>query len=157
MAARTAVEAVQAAAAPEPVAPSQPRASARPSEPVILPPQRSTNAQHSNATPHSTVTPRPTITSRPAVTPARAAQAASAARAGIMSPLKSASKALWHEVTGSFFALFAASFSIAVWHTRAHAASTVPNDRYRFYAFCALALLFAYFSVSSFLLARKRG
>lgn len=73
------------------------------------------------------------------------------------SPLKAASKALWHEVTGSFFALFAASFSIAVWHTRANAASAAPNDRYRFYAFCVLALLFAYFSISSFLLAKKRS
>jgi hypothetical protein len=73
------------------------------------------------------------------------------------SPLKTASKALWHEVTGSFFALFAASFTIAVWHTRASALSDAPHDRYRFYAFCVLALLFAYFSVSSFLLARKRS
>ena len=75
----------------------------------------------------------------------------------MMSPLKHASRALWHEVTGSFFALFAVSFSIAVWHTRANAISALPNDRYRFYAFCALVLLFAYFSVSSFVRARRRG
>ena len=88
--------------------------------------------------------------------PAQAVRAASVAKASFASPLKAASRALWHEVTGSFFALFAVSFTIAVWHTRANAISAVPNDRYRFYGFCALALLFAYFSVSSFLRARKR-
>ncbi|AFL89859.1 hypothetical protein Terro_3645 [Terriglobus roseus DSM 18391] len=84
-------------------------------------------------------------------------QAAAAARAGMASPLKTASKALWHELTGSFFALFAASFTIAIWQTRANATSAVPADRYRFLAFCALALLFAYFSVSNFLRAKRRN
>ncbi len=66
-----------------------------------------------------------------------------------------ASRALWHELTGSFFALFALSFTLAMWKTRQTAVSTVPGDRYHFYAYCALALLFGYFSVSSFLRARR--
>jgi hypothetical protein len=133
MAARTAIEAVDAATATEP--PSQ-RTAARtqPASPTILPPQNRV----------------------PQIRVAHALNAASAARAGVMSPLKNASRALWHELTGSFFALFALSFGIAVWRTRASAMSTIPNDRYRFYGFCAFALLFGYFSVSSFLRARRR-
>ena len=140
LAARTAVEAVQAATAPEPVAAQQPRAATRPAQPDILPPDRRS------------------IPSGPPVRAVRAAAAAAtAAKAGMASPLKSASKALWHELTGSFFGLFAASFTIAVWQTRANAVSPVPADRYRFAAFCALALLFAYFSVSNFRRAKKRS
>jgi Na+-transporting NADH:ubiquinone oxidoreductase subunit NqrB len=78
-----------------------------------------------------------------------------AARAGITAPLRRASRALWHELTGSFFALFAFSFSLGVWHSRANALSSLPADRHRFYGVCALALLFGYFAVSSFVRARR--
>ena len=82
-------------------------------------------------------------------------QGVSAARQGVAAPLRKASKQLWHEISGCFFALFAFSFFGAVWKTRANAVSTVPDARYRFYAFCALAVLFLYFSVSSFVRARR--
>ena len=59
------------------------------------------------------------------------------------------------ELTGSFFALFALSFTAATWKTRHNAVSAIPDDRHRFYAFCVLALLFGYFSVSSFVRARR--
>jgi hypothetical protein len=78
-----------------------------------------------------------------------------AARQGVTAPLKRASRALWHELTGSFFALFALSFAAATWKTRHNAMSAIADDRHRFYAFCVLALLFGYFSVSSFVRARR--
>jgi hypothetical protein len=135
-AARTAMEAVDAATAPSPA------------------PSRSQNA--------SQATSRPVSASRPTVLPpigaaaARVMPAARAAASGVSGPFRTASRALWHELTGSFFALFALSFVVGAWHTRASAVSAIPNERYRFYAFCALALLFAYFSVSSFVRARRR-
>ena len=74
----------------------------------------------------------------------------------MLAPMRNASRALWHEVTGSFFALFALSFAAGTWHSRALAVSAISAERHRFDAFCVLALLFAYFSVSSFLRARRR-
>jgi hypothetical protein len=133
MAARTAMEAVDAATSAEPVTPQNPvrRVS---SAPTILPPQRTVRVD--------------------SIRVANAANAAAAAGAGVMAPLKKASRALWHELTGSFFALFALSFSVAAWRMRTAATA---GDHNRFYAFCVLALLFAYFSVSSFVRARKQS
>ena len=83
--------------------------------------------------------------------------AARAAAVGVGTPFRKATSALWHEVTGSFFALFALSFAVGAWRMRAIAANTIPNDRFRLYAFSALALLFAYFSISNFMRAHRRG
>lgn len=139
MAARTAMEAVEAATAPDP-------------NPQIIPP---TTAQRNGAPRRPASQARPVA--QPQVLATRVAPAARAAAAGITTPFRRASRALWHELTGSFFALFAVSFAAGVWHTRADALSVIPNDRYRFYAFGAFALLFAYFSISSFLRARNRN
>lgn len=147
LAARTALEAVDAATASAPdrgrgrapgtVQPSAPRSTTPPSVPA--------NGQR-------TALRVPLISLPSALLPA-----ARAAGAGVTSPLKQASRALWHELTGSFFALFALSFGAGVWHTRAALHSGVPGDRNRFAAFCLLGLLFAYFSISSFARARRRA
>ena len=110
-----------------------------------------------NATPRSVTIESPRRPERPPAKfkPAPLRPALQAARTGITAPLRRASRALWHELTGSFFALFALSFSVGVWHSRANAISSVPGDRHRFYGFCALALLFGYFAVSSFVRARR--
>ena len=138
LAARTAIEAVDAASAASPA------------------PQ--TQARHSAQTQPRTVTvetPRKAKGVSFASTPLR--PALQAARSGITAPLRRASRALWHELTGSFFALFAFSFLVGVWHSRANALSSLPADRHRFYGFCALALLFGYFAVSSFVRAKRAG
>jgi hypothetical protein len=134
MAARTAFEAVDAATSPSPNPPA-----ATPRQPEVIPPR-----------------PVSRPVSRPAAVSPNLSKAVSSATAGVAAPLKRASRALWYELTGSFFALFALSFAGATWKTRANAVSTIPDDRHRFYAFCVLALLFGYFSISSFLRARKR-
>ena len=87
--------------------------------------------------------------------PATLLPAARAAGVGVLAPLQRASRALWHELTGSFFALFAFSFGVSAWHNRAEAFSALPADRHRFLGFCLMTLLFLYFSVSSFLRAKK--
>ncbi len=140
MAARTAFEAVDAATSPSP----NPPAAAAPRQPEVIPPRPA-------ARPVAQPVSRPVA----AVSP-NLSRAVASATAGVAAPLKRASRALWYELTGSFFALFAVSFGGAMWKTRSNAVSAIPDDRHRFYAFCVLTLLFGYFSISSFLRARRR-
>lgn len=146
MAARTALEAVDAATSPSPATPSRP---APPPQPQVIPPRAEPVTQRPVS--------RPVANPRPDFLQAAAAakQGVAAAKQGVAAPLKRASRALWHELTGSFFALFALSFTAAMWKTRHNAMSAVADDRYRFYFFCVLAVLFGYFSVSSFVRARR--
>ena len=136
IAARTALEAVDAAAAPSPPP--------RPAQPV--------NAAAGAVEPPSRTTPL----ERAATVRQNLRSATRGARAGAFTPLRHASRALWHELTGSFFALFALSFALGVWHTRGSAYSALRTDRIRFDIFCILAALFTWFSVSSFMRARRR-
>ena len=134
LAARTAMEAVDAATADPPAGtpvrrPAVPSAVPRPTVRSVLPPS--------------------------ILTPSRLQPAVKAAQAGVMTPLKRASRALWYELTGSFFALFACGFAVAAWHNRTGMWSHVPADRYRFGLICLVTLLFGYFSVSSFARARR--
>ena len=93
LAARTAVEAVDAASAPSPQPDTR--------SPVQLPPR-----------PGMIQTPQRPERTRVAFSPGPLRPALNAARAGITAPLRRASRALWHELTGSFFALFAFSFCL---------------------------------------------
>jgi hypothetical protein len=64
---------------------------------------------------------------------------------------------LWLEVTGTFFAVFALFLSQSVWKLRAgfRLPPTAP-DAQRLYLHTAIFLAFAYFAVSSFVRARRR-
>ena len=68
-------------------------------------------------------------------------------------PFSAAGRALWHEVTGLFFALFALFFAQGVWHQR-HAWQLGPEHRH-FEIDLAMAVLFLYFSVSAFVHSRR--
>jgi hypothetical protein len=69
-------------------------------------------------------------------------------------PIARAGRALWHEVFGVFFALFAVYFIQGLWMHRAEA--LLPGrPRVHLAMDLALAVLFTYFTVSSFLRARK--
>jgi hypothetical protein len=70
-------------------------------------------------------------------------------------PFAHASSVLWLEITGCFFALFAAFFAQNVYRARAQYAAG-PDHR-NFLLYCVLTLLFAYFSASSFIKARRRS
>lgn len=139
LAARTALEAVDAATAS---APDQPKQAVR--QPAIVDAET------------RTVVPRHDLRMPAVQVPTNFVPAARTAGAGVLQPIKQASQALWHELTGSFFALFGLSFAVGAWHTRAGLWSHVPGDRNRPAVFCALAVVFLYFSVSSFLRARRR-
>ena len=149
LAARTALEAVDAATAPDPRGnagtearrPAVDNVPRVPEQPVVERPLRAERGPGLKMIPGS-----------------RAATAAATQAFGrsTLSPLKQASQALWFEVTGSFFALFAFSFGVAAWHFRGLVGSADGADHWRFGSVCGLAILFAWFSGSSFLRARRR-
>jgi|GEM_PF-768432 len=156
MAARTAMEAVDAASSPAPAkrAPTGPA----PVNPAAAQPTAAAFASTQTATPQVEIVPpaRSSTAQNPSQPRANVAQATAAAKGAVAGPLRRASRALWHELTGSFFALFTLSFLLAAWKTHNNAFSPIASERYRLYTFCLLTLLFAYFSASSFLRARRR-
>ena len=70
-------------------------------------------------------------------------------------PFLHAGGVLWLEVTGSFFALFAIFFAQNAFRLRAEYAAGAQHEK--FLVFAVLTLVFAYFSVSSFVQARRKG
>ncbi len=74
----------------------------------------------------------------------------------IWGPLARHSGVLWLEFTGVFFGLFALSATIGVWKNRtALLAGGSAAGRVWFAA--GIALVFGYFTVTSFVRARRRG
>lgn len=66
----------------------------------------------------------------------------------IWKPFAHASRVLWLEITGLFFGVFTLFFGNNVWRLRADWASGPSHHRFILYA--AITLVFAYFTVSSF-------
>lgn len=74
-----------------------------------------------------------------------------------LAPVKKFTSVLWLEVTGTFFALFTVVLAQATWRSRAGFAAGAPAEAmHKAWLYAALGLLFLYFSVSSFVRARKR-
>jgi hypothetical protein len=73
----------------------------------------------------------------------------------IFGPFLHAGGVLWLEITGCFFALFAAFFAQNAFKLRAEYAAGTQHQR--FVIFAVLTLVFVYFSASSFLRARRKG
>lgn len=133
-AARTAVQAVDAATAADPNPPAARPLSQRPSP-----------------TPHQ-IFDALTQTARAVDQGKQAAR--TAVKTAALAPLKRASKVLWLEITGSFFLLFALPFVGYAYKTR-DGIHTASPEHAHFLLYCGLAALFAYFSASSFLRARR--
>ncbi len=70
-------------------------------------------------------------------------------------PFAHASSVLWLEITGCFFALFAAFFAQNLYKLRLQYAHGPAHSTFLLY--CFLTILFVYFSTSSFLRARIRS
>ena len=124
-------------------------ASANPSAPQAAAPQ-------SNSTPRPSTSPPPSPPKKNYAEPAR--------RVGVgtrrfgqafFGPLKHISGTLWLEITGLFFALFAAFFGQNAWNTRASALHGPQHTLFLLYAVITLAFL--YFCISSFVKAARRG
>jgi hypothetical protein len=68
-------------------------------------------------------------------------------------PISAAGRALWHEVTGLFFALFALFFAQGLWRLR-HAWRFGPEHRH-FEIDLVMTVVFLYFSISAFVRSRR--
>jgi hypothetical protein len=78
-------------------------------------------------------------------------------KSSVWSPFARFSSVLWLEVTGTFFALFAVVLGTQVW--KFHAAillSPSSPDARRLYVYIVMFAFFGYFTVSSFVRARRR-
>jgi hypothetical protein len=69
------------------------------------------------------------------------------------SPFLRAVRALWHEVTGVFFAIFALFFAQSLWRVRAD--WYAGPQHHRFAAYLVFMLVFAYFSIAAFVSSRR--
>jgi hypothetical protein len=102
---------------------------------------------------------RPTATPRPSVPlSSRVATAKRGAKAfgqALLGPFTHAGGVLWLEITGLFFALFALFFVQSVY--RVHTAWRQGPEHTHLLLYCALAFIFAWFSVSSFTRAYRKS
>jgi hypothetical protein len=105
------------------------------------------DVENSPATPHS----RPPIASQAAA----AKRGAKAFGRAIVTPFTHAGSILWLEITGLFFALFSIFFIQNVY--RVHAAWRQGPDHTHLLLYVVLAAVFAWFSVSSFTRAWRKG
>ena len=135
-AARTLVQAVDAASAPGPA------------RPAAEPAQRPAAAER--------VTP---VSERAEQVRANAAQTkAHAGRLGrsVWTPLAQYSSVLWLQVTGTFFAVIAVFLAQGVWKQHAAWRMWRSHDAEKLYVVTALFLVFAYLAVSNFVRAARR-
>jgi hypothetical protein len=86
---------------------------------------------------------------------ATAKRGAKAFGQAFLGPFTHAGSVLWLEITGLFFALFALFFAQSVY--RLHAAWRQGLEHTHLLLYCALAVAFAWFSVSSFLRAYRKS
>jgi hypothetical protein len=79
------------------------------------------------------------------------------AKSSLVTPVVRFSSVVWLQVTGVFFALVAFTMGTAAWRARAglHAAPNSPGAM-KVYAYAAVCALFAYFTVSSFVRAARK-
>jgi hypothetical protein len=77
----------------------------------------------------------------------------------VWGPFVKLSGVLWLELTGVFFGIFAVFASVGVWKMRGEWQQTAanPDAHMRLIAAAAMAVLFGYFCVSSFMKASRRG
>ena len=131
-AAKTLVQAAEAASAPNPASDTRPGA-ARPAS-----------------------TPSPAAARRiPDVQTVRTA--GKQAKSSLVAPVVRFSSVVWLQVTGVFFGLVAFTMGMAAWRARAgfHAAAN-STEAMKVCAYVAVCALFTYFTVSSFLRAARR-
>ncbi len=148
IAARTVYEAVDAATSSAPTISGTPPSSKSESVPA----SNRTSAYRPSSTTASTSN-AGTAVQQALRTATQMQTSARSAKRGVLAPVKRATRALTLEMTGSFFALFALSFCIALWRSREllYSNPTAP----RLWLYLALAALFFYFSATNFVRAHR--
>lgn len=131
-AAKTLVQAAEAAAAPNPAADKRPGAA----------------RQVSTASPSAT---------RRIPDAQTVKVAGEQAKSSLVTPVVRFSSVVWLQVTGVFFGLVAFTMGMAAWRARAgfHAAAN-STEAIKVYAYVVVCALFTYFTLSSFLRAARR-
>jgi hypothetical protein len=157
-AAKALVTAVDAASSPNPRA-AQPQ-----SQPAARPPAPSAPpTQAAQPTPSQPIQAAARTAARAAVqvkqTQAGVARGGKRFGTSVWRPLVKLSGVLWLEMTGSFFALFALYAMQGIWTHRSDIHETALNHSAHQHLLinCGVAVMFTYFSVSSFLKARRRS
>lgn len=132
-AAKTLVQAAEAASAPNPTAKTPAVSSSRPAESRPTPePRRIPDAETVRA-------------------------AGRQAKSSLVAPVVRFSSVIWLQVTGVFFALVASTMGMAAWRARsAFHATAGSHGAIKLYAYMAFCALFTYFTVSSFVRAARR-
>ena len=120
-------------------------------------PRPRSSSNHDPAPPHP-APPVPPRSKVPRPSPARLAEGGRRFGHAIWSPVTRLSSVLWLEFTGVFFGLFALSAGIGAWKLRSalHLPASDPAHTH-FLLALGISLVFAYFCVSSFLRASRRG
>jgi hypothetical protein len=184
-AAKALATAVDAATAPNPAGTrSAPQKNAQAAQPP-RPSQQSAGSDATAASAHGSSAPRSSV-SNPPLPPVLQSAARTAARATVQArqagaqtrhattavargsrrfgeavwgPFVRLSGVLWLEITGSFFGLFALFVLQSVWQHRADLHQTPMNHtaHQHFLLYCAVALVFLYFTVESFIRAHRRS
>jgi len=77
------------------------------------------------------------------------------AKSSLAGPVVRFSSVIWLQVTGVFFALVAFTMGAAAWRAAAHPVAG-PHSALKLYAYVGFCALFAYFTVSSFVRAARR-
>lgn len=136
-AAKTLVQAVDAASSPSPAANKSPAAATR--RPVAQTPSASQTRQTGAAT-------QRTI-----------AAATQQAKGSFVAPIAKFSGTLWLQVTGVFFGLVAVAMAGGAWRARA-ALHDPPSSHaaIKLYTYLVVFVVFAYFAISSFVRAERR-
>jgi hypothetical protein len=161
-AAKTLVTAVDAAAAPNPSA-----GGAKPAQRSAPPrPQAATATATATAEKHGAHSTGERVAQQTARTATQARQTGQGLVRGskrfgeaVWKPLVKLSGVLWLELTGVFFGLFAFFGAGWAWKLRGNLHETATNhDAHEHFLICvALAVVFGYFLVSSFVRASRRG
>ncbi len=157
-AARALVKAADAAAAPNPNASSPVRPAADPAQPATRMAQPEIHSPGRSEENSGARAARQIIRARrsAATTTRGVREGSSRFGKAVWGPFVKLSGVLWLEMTGVFFGLFALTAGVGVWRSRGelHAGGAAQH---RFWFAIAMLALFGYFSVSSFLRARRRG
>jgi hypothetical protein len=163
-AARALAGAVDAATAPNPTPvkrsppPAQPAASRQP--PTAAPSPAPAAPPHDPVASAARTAARVTVQAQVRARETSKGLARGSKRFGdsVWSPIKRLSGVLWLEMTGAFFGIFALFAGQATWTHRADLRATPVNHEAHIHAlaFVAMAAVFGYFCISSFVRAYRR-
>jgi hypothetical protein len=105
--------------------------------------------------PTSTAPQNPETKRQPAEVGRAAGEGARRFGKAVAGPVVKTGHVLWLEITGCSFAFFALGFGVEAWRIRANWQAGVEHRH--FVAYVAFAVVFLYFSATSFLRARRRS